>query len=288
MFATSNSDVAPPTDPAALRTETGRVAELTRNLARLGLRSGDTVMVHSSLRAVRGRGRPGNEPRDLLAAFRAVLGDGTLVVPAYTPENSISSQAFADATAGRTVEELAAYLHRPFDPDASVSASVGAFAESIRAEEGAVRSDHPLASIVALGGRAEGIAGAHGQTHFGPDSPMGRLYDMNAKVLAIGVGWGVVSAAHLAEYRYRHRSRRRYTCKVAASVGSSWWSFSGVTLSDHDFPELGRDFEERHPQALTRGRVGAAHAFLAPVRTYVDFATAWMDVHRAPTAGTDG
>ncbi|MGW1992806.1 aminoglycoside N(3)-acetyltransferase [Embleya sp. NPDC001921] len=289
MFATSTSDGSWYTDSTPHRAETARVVELARDLTELGLRPGDTVMVHSSLRAVRGRGRPGAESRDLRSAFRAVLGvDGTLVVPAYTPENSITSQAFADATAGRTVEELADHLHRPLDPHASVSTAVGAFAESIRADRGALRSEHPLASVVALGGRAEEVTRGHGRTHFGPDSPMGRLYDTRAGVLAIGVGWGVVSVAHLAEYRHPHRSQRRYTCKIAASGGSAWFSFPDVALSDHDFPELGRDFEERHPEAITRGRVGAAHAFLVPVRPYVDFATAWMGVHRAPTPGAGG
>ncbi|MET7298014.1 AAC(3) family N-acetyltransferase [Embleya sp. NPDC005575] len=289
MFETSTSDASWSTDSTSNRAEPARVAELARDLAESGLRPGDTVMVHSSLRAVRGRGRPGAWSRDLRSAFRVVLGgDGTLVVPAYTPENSITSQAFTDATAGRTVEELAGYLHRPFDANASVSAAVGAFAESIRADRGALRSDHPLASVVALGGRAEEVTRGHGRTHFGPDSPMGRLYDTQARVLAIGVGWGVVSVAHLAEYRHRHRSQRRYICKIAASHGSSWCSFSDVALSDHDFPELGRDFEKRHPGAITRGRVGAAHAFLVPVRPYVDFATAWMDIHRAPPAGAGG
>ncbi|WP_439677902.1 aminoglycoside N(3)-acetyltransferase [Embleya sp. MST-111070] len=285
MFAAPSSDPSRYTDSTPRRAESARAIEFARELSELGLRAGDTVMVHSSMRAVRGRGRPGAESQDLRSAFRSVLGsDGTLVVPAYTPENSITSQAFADATAGRTVEELADYLHRPRDPHASVAAAMGAFAESIRADDRALRSDHPLAAVVALGGRAEEVTRGHGRTHFGPDSPMGRLYDARATVLAIGVGWGVVSVAHLAEYRHPHRSRRRYTCKIATSEGSSWFSFPDVALSDHDFPELGRDFEERHPEAITRGRVGAAHAFLLPVRPYVDFATAWMGVHRAPAA----
>ncbi|WP_406290172.1 aminoglycoside N(3)-acetyltransferase [Embleya sp. NBC_00896] len=286
MFATPIRDAFSHIDPTPAVAASTRTADFVRDLHGLGLRRGDTVMVHSSMRAVRGPDGPGSATGGLLPAFRIVLGgEGTLVVPAYTSENSISSDAFADATAGMTVEELAAYLHRPVDPHEPVSPSMGAFAESVRTTAGAVRSDHPLASVVALGARAEEVTREHGVTHFGPGSPVARLYDIGAKVLAIGVGWGVVSAAHLAESRYAHRSERRYTCKVGTAGGSSWSSFSGVVLNDHDFPVLGRDFQSTHPDAVARGRVGAAPAFLAPIRRYVDFATAWMDIYRAPAAG---
>src|SRR3984957_19603894 len=81
-----------PADPEAYR------APIAADLRSLGLRRGQDLLIHCSLRNL---GPVAGGAATLLAAMSDVAGPAaTLVVPAYTTWNSLTSRAFLAATTG--------------------------------------------------------------------------------------------------------------------------------------------------------------------------------------------
>lgn len=134
-------------------------------LSELGLRSGDTVLVHSSMKAL-GTART---PEEIIEDIEAVLGeDGTLLMPALTFENVSREQPFfySDAT-----EPCVGLLPRVFQKMPGVERSV-----------------HPTHSVCARGRLAHTLTVAHAMdnTAVGPHSPFMLLPVYRGKILFIG------------------------------------------------------------------------------------------------------
>jgi aminoglycoside 3-N-acetyltransferase len=256
---------------------------LTADLRSLGLRVGQNLLVHCSL----GQVRPDGGPATLLGAIRDVTGPAaTLVVPAQTTWNSVTSRVFREATAhldeagrARHFTELPA-----FDPLFTPSSGMGLFAEYVRTQPGAARSAHPQSSFAAIGPRAADAMSTHDlNCHLGERSPLGWLYDTSAAILLLGVGYSVCTAFHLAEYRLRPRPRRMtYDCFTVSRGARVKRKFRDIELDDSDFGLIGDelDLTDNTDGARGYGVVGSARSKLVPLREAVHFATSWMNENR--------
>jgi aminoglycoside 3-N-acetyltransferase len=150
------------------------IAEVVQQLRDLGVRPGGVLLVHTSFRAV---GAVEGGPLGLIGALRAALGaEGTLVMPTMTDGASI------------------------FERGSTPTDGMGIVAERFWRERGVVRSGHPGASFAAVGPRAAQICAAQplAPPH-GPDSPVGRVHDLDGQVLLIGVASSESTTLHLAE-----------------------------------------------------------------------------------------
>jgi aminoglycoside 3-N-acetyltransferase len=247
---------------------------LAAALAGLGVRRGGVLLVHASLRG------SGLRDTDLLAALRDALGpQGTLVVPAFTPENSATSPAHRAAIADLTEDQVVAFRAAmpPFDRARTGCPAMGRFAECVRTSPGAVRSDHPQTSFAALGPRAaELLTGHHPHCHLGERSPLARLYAADADVLLFRVGFEVCTAFHLAEYRRgRPVPLRDYRCVVGRP--GNWITYQDVELDDSDFAAIGAALPG---DAVRRGSVAGRPVSLLGLRRAVDHAERWMAEYR--------
>ena len=251
------------------------------DLRSLGLCWGQDLLIHCSLRKV---GPVDGGAATLLAAIRAVAGpEATLVVPAETSLNSLTSRKFREATAEFDAEKLAAYVAAMpgFDPASTPSDGMGAFAEHVRTRPAARRSSHPQVSFAALGPRSGDFTSVHDlNCHLGERSPLRWLYNADAAILLLGVGYAACTAFHLAEYRLPWRRPQTYSCFIAEGGQRVKREFTGIVLDDSVFDLLGQTMESdaslgRAP-GLRLGRVGSASARLVPVRTAVDFAVSWL------------
>ena len=135
---------------------------IERQLRDLGVRQGGVLLVHTSFRAV---GPVEGGPLGLVRALRGALGPaGTLVMPTMTD--------------GATV----------FDPRSTPTHEMGITAELFWRQPGVLRSDHPGGSFAAegrLGARI--VAPQPLSPPHGPDSPVGRVHDLDGQVLLLGV-----------------------------------------------------------------------------------------------------
>jgi aminoglycoside 3-N-acetyltransferase len=136
----------------------------------IGLRLGDRVVVHSSLRAV------GLDAEELIDELLAAVGpSGVVVMPTFTYDN----ETFAPDTPGRT----------------------GALAEAFRRRPAALRSAHPTYSLAAIGAAAAELFDGHervGATAV--DSPLDRLAAAGGLVLLLGVGHTSNTTVHVGEF----------------------------------------------------------------------------------------
>lgn len=141
--------------------------ELGASLRQVGLKSGDTVFVHSSLKAL---GPVEGRADAVLDAFLDVLRpDGHLIVPTHS---------------WATVNDLQPVFHQTHTPS-----TVGVLTNKVRLMSGTFRSLHPTHSVAALGPRAEIFCAGHelDDTPCSPRSPYARLCDWNGKVVLLGV-----------------------------------------------------------------------------------------------------
>lgn len=256
-----------------------QLGTLTAELHSLGLGPGAVVLVHCAMRAV---GPVVGGAGALAEALRAAVGPtGTVVVPAQTPDNSVSSAAYRAATAGMTDDERRAYEERMpgFDPAITPSYGVGAFAEHVRRLPGAVRSRHPQTSFSAWGPRAEALMRVHDlDSHLGDRSPLAALEAVGAWTLLLGVGYQACTALHLAEYRLRRPpAQRPYRCYVLRDGRRERLDFHAPHLDAAPFAAIGEELDRAD---FTRhGTVGAAVARLLPIPAAVRTAVTWMDHH---------
>ena len=252
---------------------------LAADLRALGVRPGQTLLVHASLRQI---GWVQDGAQTVVAALTDVLGPGgTLVAGAGTPENSVTSRTFRAEVDGLTAAQVVGYRSRmpAFDPQTTPT-SVGAVAEALRTTAGAVRSDHPQSSFAAVGRDARELMAGHRVTcHLGDDSPLGKLYERNASILLLGVGYKSCTAFHLAEYRYKERPPlQTYSCVIKKKGKRHWLIYRDVVLDDGEFEIIGKSLDDE--MSVPIGAVGRAESRLFPLRSVVDFATGWLKRHR--------
>jgi aminoglycoside 3-N-acetyltransferase len=87
-----------------------------------------------------------------------------------------------------------------FDSRTTPSSGMGITAETFWRRPGVVRSTHPGGSFAAEGPRAEYICAPQPLSPpHGPDSPVGRVWELDGQVLLIGVTHGENTTMHLAE-----------------------------------------------------------------------------------------
>ncbi len=265
-------------------------ATLAGQLASLGVGRGSVLMVHASLRAV---GAVDGGADAVAAALRDVVGpEGTLVVPAFTPENSDTSAQYHARVRGlgeREREAVRAAMPA-FDPATTAAPSMGRLAEAVRRTPGSVRSAHPQTSFAALGPRAgHVVADHHPDCHLGEDSPLARLHELRARVLLLGTGFGSCTAFHLAEYRVPSPPRRTYRCVVRDGGRRRWWEYEDVALDDSDFAALGADFERSdRGRAVRTAQVGSATGRLFRFPAAVALALDWLPAPRGGALARGG
>jgi aminoglycoside 3-N-acetyltransferase len=219
---------------------------VTRELLALGVEPGGVLLVHTSFRAVRPveRGSHG-----LIEALLDAIGaTGTLVMPSWTGDDD-----------------------EPFDPaTTSASPDLGVTADAFWRLPGVRRSDHAFA-FAAVGPHAAQITGDPlPLPPHGPESPVGRVHELDGQVLLLGVGHDADTTLHLAEllggaaYRVRkHCTALKDGRRMRVDYGENDHCCARFALADEWLRARGLQRE---------GPVGHAHARLARARDIVQVA----------------
>lgn len=146
----------------------GFAEDLAADLRQLGIRAGDVLLVHTSIKGLRA---PGLSPEDVIGGLlQALTQEGTLLVPALS---------YSTVT-----REHPSFRVR------DTPACIGAVPECFRTRYAEYRSVHPTHSVCAVGKRAKEITERHRQdtTPVGPNSPFMQLPAWNGKILMLGCG----------------------------------------------------------------------------------------------------
>jgi aminoglycoside 3-N-acetyltransferase len=252
-------------------------ASLAADVRALGVVEGGVLLVHASLSSL---GWVCGGAVTVADALLDALGpSGTLVVPTHTGGNS-DPAAWANPPVPQAWWPIIREQMPAFDPQVTPSAGMGAVPEVVRTMRGATRSAHPQSSFAAVGPQADTITTGHAlQSGMGEESPVGRLYELDAMVLLLGVGHANNSSFHLAEYRLERPRRQLTAAAVSTPAGPRWTPYEDVVLDSDDFEALGADFDATGGTQV--GRVGSAECRLFAQREAVDFAVGWLERRRA-------
>lgn len=255
------------------------VSSLARGLRALGVESGVTMLVHSSLSAI--GWVAGGAHAVVLALEEAVSPGGTLVMPSHS--NHLTDPAsWVNPPVPASWYETIRDETPPFDAALTPTREMGAIVDCFRSQPGVLRSNQPHDSFCARGPHATTIVGDHSLAFgLGESSPLARLYDLDALVLLLGVGHGSNTSLHLAEYRAEWPGKKVIAqgAPVLIDGHRRWERFQDVDLDSDDFEALGAEFE-RDTNSVRLGRVGLATARLMDQRAAIDYAVTWIPAHR--------
>lgn len=267
--------------------------ELRGQLAALGVRAGDLLMVHASLRKL-GLGRadfgPGGAETLLDALDEAVGPDGTLMMVLGTDYPMVWVYA-------HPLEARAALLEGapPFDyRNAPAFGEVGWLAETFRRRPGTIVSDNPSGRFGARGRRAaELMADQPWHNYYGPGSPLEKLCDWGGRILRLGANPDTVTALHYAEYLadLPDKKRTRWDYVVAGPDGEPHHVWIDCLDDEHGI--VHREGEDYFASILNaylalgrhrEGKVGKARSELIDTADIVDFGARWMEENLAAPA----
>lgn len=157
--------------------------DLLNDLRNLGLKEGDTILVHSSLTSL--GYVEGGADTVIDALLEAVGSKGTILMPTYSPNGFLVDWVKTNPL---------------FDPNNS-SSQTGKITEVFRLRKGVLRSRHPTHSVAAIGHYAYYLLKDHekSQTHCGKTSPFYKLIELNGYILTLGSKFGQVTSFHVIE-----------------------------------------------------------------------------------------
>jgi aminoglycoside N3'-acetyltransferase len=254
------------------------------DLQRLGVKAGDPLMVHASMRRV------GGDAKDLVAAIDEAVGEeGTWMM-------TLGAEDEWSWVNERPEEEREALLEGspPFDKDtARAEKDNGVLAEVFRTTPGTVVSDHPEGRFGARGKRAnELMEDVPWDDYYGKGSPLERFLQQGGKVLRLGADVDTTTLLHHAEWLApienkkrvrRHRVVRGEQGQPVVRVVDTLDDSEGIAdYEGVDEDEFGVILKEylKTGRAIT-GEVGGAQAELIDGQDLVEFAVDWIVTHAA-------
>ena len=223
--------------------------ELVQQLIFLGVRTGGVLLVHTAFTLLR---PVENGPLGLIEALRSAIGpEGTLVMPAMADDDV-----------------------DPFDPATSPCRSMGVVADTFWRLPGVVRTDSPHA-FAAIGPHAREVTRNQPiDIPHGPDSPVGRVHDLDGQVLLLGVGHDGNTTIHLAENLARVRYRKQAMATVLVEGRVTCCRYDEVDHCCENFRLMDGWLDQAGLQR--RGTVGYGEARLARSRDIVRVAVAHL------------
>ena len=259
------------------------VSSMVQDIRRLGIRGGETVMVHTSMSRL--GWVCGGAEAVVLALTQAVGPRGTVVMPTHSGERSDPAGWRAPPVPESWWELIRASMP-PLDRQLTPTRKMGAVVECFRHSPGVIRSNHPAVSVAAHGSNARAIIENHELPNgMGERSPLARLYDLDALVLLLGVTHSRNTSLHLAEYRTAVPTvaPKRHSAPLRINGERQWASYDDLDNESDDFEQIGTAFAAAGLESS--GPCGAGTGRLMRQRELVDFGVRWMDTHRPPFSG---
>lgn len=255
--------------------------ELANDLRKLGIRGGDTVMLHASVRAV---GEVAGGPDQIHLAFKEVLtAEGTLMMYASCPRyyDEVGRGNLTKEQEREILEKLPA-----FDPiTASSARDNGTLVEFLRTYPDS-RVNHHVARFVFWGKQTEHlISGQPWNYALGVGSPLERFLMLNGKIVLLGSDHDAVTFLHYVEHVADIPGKRivRYQVPVMEDYRRVWRDMEEFDTSGDgvhaNWPD--RFFAKIVDSLLAKtgnkgARVGEAMSYIFSARELFDFALPLM------------
>ncbi len=252
------------------------IKHIVSALKNMGITPRDRLIVHTSLSSL---GWVCGGAQAVIMALMEVLNEeGTLVMPAHSGDWSNPEEWEHPPVP----KEWISIIHEnmpAFDPAITPTRGMGRVAELFRTLPGTLRSNHPQVSFAANGKDAHEITKEHPLTpQLGIKSPLGKLYELDAKVLLLGVGYDSCTSFHLGEALIQEMPVEQLGTSVFEEGKRVWKWFEDVVYDSEDFIKIGEAFEKEH--VVQSGYIGMAPCKYFSMREGVDFSVQWLKKNR--------
>jgi aminoglycoside N3'-acetyltransferase len=259
--------------------------QLATELREFGVREGDLLMVHASLRKLGPVDGGAEAVIEAIDSAVGAAGSWMMILGARDDMDWVNTdhpeEERADLLAG---SEPFDHLLTPANPD------VGVLAEVVRTAPGTVVNDHPEARFAVRGPLAdELLRDAPFHDYYGPGSPLERFLDRGGRLLRLAADPDTCTVLHHAEYLVDLPDKatvRRHRL-VATADGPQVVVVACLDDEDGIVDLPGEDYFARILKEYLgsgRGSVGPiayGTAELIDARDLVDFGVAWMARHLA-------
>jgi len=182
---------------------------------RLGINPSDSIIIHSSLKSM---GYVEGGADTVIDGFFEAVSEGTLIFPTLCQKDW-------------------EHVYENWHPDAE--SDVGYITNVFRKRENVFRSNQATHSVAAMGRDAEYITKTHGEsgrrigtmgdTPFSADSPWEKMYNMNTKVIFLGVSMLYGTFRHYAEYVFVDNTLKLLEGRPEyEEIKSKLWLYGGL------------------------------------------------------------
>ena len=253
-------------------------AEIKEALTTIGVSKGDDIMVHTSLNSI---GYVCGGAQAVIEALKETVGtEGTIMMPTQSWKN-LDPETGVHWDADEKDWDIIRENWPAYDKAITPTNTMGAVAEMFRSWPGALRSDHPARSVSAWGKQAKYLTENHDLSNiFGEGSPIGKLYELDGKVLLIGVNYDKNTSIHLADVRANYPSK--HNCVEHSAIMEDgkrvWKAYETLFVDGEDFVEIGEAFEKEC--SVKSVLLGDAKLRFMSQRELVDFAVKWIEANR--------
>ncbi|WP_440896957.1 aminoglycoside N(3)-acetyltransferase [Amphibacillus sp. Q70] len=253
------------------------VETLAKDMRNLGVAEGMTVLVHSSLSSIGWVN--GGSVAVIEALMDVVTAKGTLVMPTQSSEWSDPSKWQNPPVPEAWWEEIRATMP-PYDRKITPSMGMGKIAEVFRTYPKVERSQHPAVSFAAWGKKKKELLTNHLiDFGLGEESPLAKLYQLDAQILFIGTGYDTNTAFHLGEYRAPGYKVVQEGAPIIRDGERVWRTYQEIDFAEEEFEHIGELFERQH--SVKKDQIGLAESRLFSLREAVDFSASYFQRERS-------
>jgi len=244
----------------------------------LGIKQGDHIIVHSSLKAM--GWIAGGAQAVVESLIETVTGSGTIIMPAQSGDNSEPSHWMLPPVPQAWHEPIRQSIPA-FDIHLTPLREMGKIADCFHRHPETIRSPHPAHSFIAWGKNAVDWMNEHpiGDS-FGMSSPLGTMLGTDVKIVMIGVSYESCTALHLSEYLAPGLTASPQGAAIIQNGERIWATFEMADVDSDIFPELGRAFEDVNPNTVLNGNLGQAPCKIVLMKPLVEFGTEWVTDRR--------
>ncbi|WP_407269441.1 aminoglycoside N(3)-acetyltransferase [Radiobacillus sp. PE A8.2] len=247
-------------------------SSLRESFNQLGVEEGMVVIVHASLSAF---GWVCGGPVAIIQALMDVVGEsGTIVMPTQTADNSDPSQ-WENPPVPREWWDTIRDEMPAYDPQVTPTRGMGKIIEAFRTFPGVVRSTHPIYSFAAWGKHSNYIVSEQPlEEGFGEKTPLAKIYQLNGRILLLGVNHDSNTSLHYAEHAILDREKVEKGTAMFEHGRRVWKKYEEIIYDSDCFNTLGREFEQTNP--FKASMIGLATCKLIDQRLVVDYAREWL------------
>ena len=259
-------------------------SQLVNDLLELGVAPGQTLMLHASVRSV--GWLVGGPDIILQALLEALAPDGTLMMYVSWEEWERGLVQFDSLS----LEQQRIYREEcpPFDPQVSrANRQWSVLTEYLRTWPGACRSNHPTASVAAVGKQSRWLTADQPLAYgYGMGSPFDKLCQSGGKVLLLGSPIATVTLLHYAEHIARIPRKRVVKNRLPLLVDGrrEWVEFEEFDTCEGIREDVSSDqyFESIVREYMASGKassakVGLADSYLFDAADLARFAVDWLE-----------